>query len=97
MPAYMIAQLNINDPEPMGPYAAGVTAVTEQYGGRYLFSGPGVTNVEGDWHPDGFAIIEFPSREAAMRWYDSPEYAPLRQLRQACGPTSLVLSPDVEA
>ena len=95
MPAYIVAQLNITDPEPMGRYAPAVAVVTEQYGGRYLFSGPGVKNVEGDWHPDGFAIIEFPSREAAMRWYDSPEYAPLRELRQAAGPTSLVVTPDV--
>jgi len=97
MPAYVVAQINVTDPEPLGRYAEAVTAVTEQYGGRYLFAGPGTTNVEGDWHPDGFAIIEFASREDAMRWYESPEYAPLRALRQAVGPTSLVLTPDVEA
>jgi uncharacterized protein (DUF1330 family) len=40
------------------------------------------------------AIIEFPTHEDAQRWWDSPEYAPLRALRQATGPTSLLITPD---
>jgi uncharacterized protein (DUF1330 family) len=95
MPAYVVAFVNVTDPEPMGRYAESVLAVTERYGGRYLFSGPGAEVLEGDWRPDGMAIIEFPTREDAQRWYDSPEYAPLRALRQSVGPTGLLLTPDV--
>ena len=95
MPAYVVAQVKISNPDAMGSYASQVTAVTESYGGRYLWAGPGVENLEGDWHPDGVAIIEFPSREAAQRWYDSPEYAAVKGLRQEAGPTSMVLTPDV--
>jgi uncharacterized protein (DUF1330 family) len=94
MPAYVLAWVTVTDPESMGRYAAEVTAVTERYGGRYLFSGPGAKALEGDWDADGIAIIEFPTEEAARRWYDSPEYAPLRTLRQAAGPTSLLITPD---
>jgi uncharacterized protein (DUF1330 family) len=94
MPAYVVAWVAVTDPESMGRYGAAVTAVTERYGGRYLFSGPGAKALEGDWQADGMAIIEFPTHEDARRWYDSPEYAPLRELRQAAGPTSLLMTPD---
>ena len=96
MPAYVVAYVMVTDPPSMGAYASQVEAVTESFGGRYLFAGTGAEVLEGDWAQDGMAIIEFPSREAAQRWYDSPEYAPLKALRQAAGPTALVLTPDVD-
>jgi len=94
MPAYVVAQVKISNPDAMGSYASQVTAVTESYGGRYLWAGPGVENLEGDWHPDGLAIIEFPSHADARRWYESAEYGPLIPLRQQAGPTSLIITPD---
>jgi uncharacterized protein (DUF1330 family) len=94
MPAYVVAWDDVTDPESMGRYGAAVTAVTESHGGHYLFGGPGARALEGDWDASAMAIIEFPSHEAAQRWYDSPEYAPLRALRQAAGPTSLLITPD---
>ena len=96
MPAYVVAYVKVTDPESMGAYASQVEALTKSFGGRYLFVGPGAEVLEGDWPLDGMAIIEFPSREAAQRWYDCPEYAPLRALRQAAGPTAVVLTPDVD-
>jgi len=96
MPAYVVAYVKVTDPDSMGAYGAQVEAVTKSHGGRYLFVGPGAQVLEGDWAMDGMAIIEFPSHEAARAWYDSPEYAPLRALRQAAGPTGLVLTPDVD-
>jgi uncharacterized protein (DUF1330 family) len=97
MPAYVVAWVKVEDPESMQRYGAEVMAITERYGGRYLCSGPGAEALEGDWQADGMAIIEFPSRADARRWYDSPEYAPVRALRQAAGPTSLIMTPDIPA
>jgi uncharacterized protein (DUF1330 family) len=97
MPAYVVAMLNINDPDAFGVYAAAVGAVTEEFGGRYLFSGPGATVLEGEPAPNGMAIIEFPSAEAAQRWYESQEYAPLIELRQSAAATVLVMTPDMGA
>ena len=96
MPAYAVTYVKITDPESMGAYASQVQVVTESYGGRYLFAGPGAEVIEGDWPLDAMAICEFPSREAAKRWHDSPEYAPLLALRQAAGTTAMVLTPDVD-
>ncbi|AOX20558.1 DUF1330 domain-containing protein [Kozakia baliensis] len=36
--------------------------------------------VEGEG-PEGIVIIEFPSKEAALAWYNGPEYKEVRQHR----------------
>jgi uncharacterized protein (DUF1330 family) len=58
-----------------------VPAVIEQYGGRYLVRGGTVHPLEGDMGLDRFVVLEFSSMDAARRFYDSPEYAPLLKLR----------------
>jgi uncharacterized protein (DUF1330 family) len=96
MPAYVVAYVSVNDPDSMGRYATTVGPITESHGGRYLFAGPGAETLDGEWPGDGLAIIEFPSREAALRWYESSEYAEVKPLRLAAGPTALVVTPDVQ-
>ena len=56
-------------------------AVIAQYGGRYLVRGGAMHPLEGDLGIDRLVILEFPSLEAAKRFYESPEYAPLLELR----------------
>jgi uncharacterized protein (DUF1330 family) len=97
MPAYVVAMLGIHDPDAFGVYAGAVGAVTEKYGGHYLFAGPGSTVLEGEPAPNGMAIIEFPSADDARRWYESEDYAPLIELRQAAASTVLVMTPDRDA
>jgi uncharacterized protein (DUF1330 family) len=97
MPAYVVARLDVTDPETMGQYVAAVTPVIESFGGRYLFAGPGTEALEGDRAPGALAIIEFPSHADARRWYESSEYAPLIELRQRAANSSLVLTPDTGA
>ena len=38
-----------------------------------------------------FVILEFPTLEAAQAWWDSPEYAPAKALRQSCADTNMLL------
>ena len=37
--------------------------------------------LEGDGEPLAVTILRFETREALMAWYDSPDYAPLKQMR----------------
>jgi uncharacterized protein (DUF1330 family) len=39
--------------------------------------------MEGEWPECRRVIIEFPTIEAAKRWWDSPEYAKPKALRRA--------------
>jgi uncharacterized protein (DUF1330 family) len=47
---------------------------------------------EGDWSPSRLVVLEFPSVERARAWWDSPEYAPAKAVRQSCADTQLVIA-----
>jgi uncharacterized protein (DUF1330 family) len=81
MTAYLIANITVTDPERYPLYRTQVPAVLAQYEGRFLVRAGTVHPLEGELGFDRFVVIEFPSLEAAKRFYDSPEYAPLLKLR----------------
>ena len=81
MTAYLIANISVTDPDRYAGYRTQVPKVLAQYGGRFLVRGGALHPLEGDMGLDRFVVIEFPSLEAARRFYDSPEYAPLLKLR----------------
>ena len=61
-------------------------ALVTQHGGKALVGGNSTQRLlalEGAEPPLGVVILEFPSLEQAQAWHDDPEYAPLKQLRQA--------------
>ena len=81
MAAYLIGNITVTDPERFPAYRERVPAVIAQYGGRYLVRAGTVHPLEGDLGFDRPVVVEFPSMQAARRFYDSPEYAPLLKLR----------------
>jgi uncharacterized protein (DUF1330 family) len=81
MPAYLIAGLDeVKDAAGFEEYRVKVGPMIDRYGGRYLAAGP-AQHAEGDWRPGVIALIEFPSMERLLEWYDSAEYQPLKELR----------------
>jgi uncharacterized protein (DUF1330 family) len=44
----------------------------------------------GTWSPDRLVIVEFPDMAALKAWYDSPEYAPAREIRLQSATSTLV-------
>ena len=82
MSAYFFVDVReIKDAAKMETYRARVTAVVEKFGGRYLIRGGPFDVVEGAWQPVFPVLLEFPSMEAARRWYDSEDYRELKGLR----------------
>jgi uncharacterized protein (DUF1330 family) len=82
MKYYAVAELNIIDKGWIPAYVENVTKLVELYGGRYLARTPSIEKMEGERNPPHIAlIIEWPSREAAMAFYDSEEYRPYRTAR----------------
>jgi uncharacterized protein (DUF1330 family) len=92
MPAYLIAQVNVTDPEIFAQYGSQVPAVIEQYGGRYLVRGGTTEVVEGSWTPARLVVVEFSSMEQLKRFYHSDEYAPLIELRNQSAHTDLTFA-----
>jgi uncharacterized protein (DUF1330 family) len=81
MPAYFIAEIDVQDAAAFEAYRAQVPAAIARYGGRYLARGGKTETLEGDWRPPRIVLLEFPSLEQAHAFYASPEYAPLKALR----------------
>ena len=67
------------------------------YGGRYVVRGGSVDVREGGWTPSRLVVLEFPTVERARAWWDSPEYAPAKAVRQSCADTQLVITEGVPA
>ena len=84
MPAYVIANIRVEDAEAYEEYRAVVPAVIARFGGRYLVRGGRSETLEGDMTLGRVIILEFPSYEDARRWYDSPEYEAAKAIRQGC-------------
>ncbi len=92
MTAYVIAEVEVTDSAAYETYRKQVPATIEQYGGRYLARGGATEGKEGGWAPARLVILEFPSMAQARRWYDSPEYTPLRAIRQRASKSRLLFA-----
>ena len=91
MSAYVIAELDITDPEKFAEYRRLVPATVEQYGGKYLARGGGVEVLEGDWNPTRIVILEFESLERAQQWWNSAIYQGPKAMRQAAATSNVLL------
>ena len=92
MPAYLVVDVAaVHDAGRYARYRGEVTAGLEAAGGRYLVRGGALEVLEGDWRPGRLVVVEFPSTAAAKRWWGSPDYASLRQLRQQSTTTHMLV------
>lgn len=91
MPAYVIADTIIENPVLWDEYKRQVPATVERYGGRFAVRGGRFDVLEGTPGFHRIVMLEFPDMDAARRWYASPEYAPLIELRQRAGKAHLTL------
>lgn len=83
MAAYVIAHLNVTNPDAFEAYRAAVPAVIAAHGGRYLIRGGAAEALEGDWTVSRLIVLEFPDKAAAEGFYNSPEYQEILPLRLA--------------
>ena len=91
MPAYIVVEVEVNDPERYENYKAMVPPSLEAYGGRFVVRGGACQTVEGEWKPTRLVVIEFPSLADAKRWYDSEEYRAPKAQRIRAGRTSMIM------
>lgn len=98
MPHFLIAEVKVTDDAWIPEYAARVHDIAKQYGGKYLSRSGNIETLEGQ-APDAslVALIEFPSRDAARAFAESPEYAPFRDARRAGSVSNFYLIDDTDA
>lgn len=90
MPAYVIADIEVIDSVRYEAYRQQVPATIAAYGGRYIARGGAIEVLEGSWVPKRCVIVEFPSMGQLKAWWTSPEYQPLRALREQTTRSHLV-------
>jgi uncharacterized protein (DUF1330 family) len=90
MPAYVIVETDVSDPERYEHYKTAASAAVTAYGGRYLVRGGEQDVLEGDWRPSRLVVLEFADLAAARRWYDSEQYRQARELRAGAARLNLV-------
>ncbi len=84
MPAYMIVTAAIHDRDKfVSGYGAAAAKLIEQFGGEYLLRGPGAECLEGDFGDGASMVIsKWPDRDAVKAFWNSPEYAEAKKLRE---------------
>lgn len=82
MTAHVVIELAVQDPEGFQQYVDRVGPLIERAGGRTVLLDPSVVVLEGDWRPPVLVIHEFPGMTEVQAFWDSPEYAPLKDLRR---------------
>ncbi|MEM7542884.1 MAG: DUF1330 domain-containing protein [Pseudomonadota bacterium] len=93
MAAYLIAMVEITDPDQYSKYIAVSPGVLEQYGGKFLVRGGEITNLEGDAGEKRVVVVEFESIDALKIFYDSPEYVAARGLRAGAADALMIAVP----
>ena len=91
MVAYVIADVKVTDPVEYEDYKKMVPATLAAYGGKFVARGGQTAVLEGEWRPNRLVVIEFESVEQAKEWWASPEYRPVKELRQKTSIGSLVV------
>lgn len=82
MPAYWIARALVKDPVPYKRYTDRVPAIVAAHGGRVLARGGRFQIMEGPHDFHRFVVIEFPTLEAGVACFESPEYVDAASARR---------------
>lgn len=91
MPAYIIVEIEIHDPEAYKEYKKLTPASLEAFDGKFIVRGGNAESLEGDWNPHRMVVLEFPSVEKAKAWWASEEYAPAKTIREAAATTKMLV------
>lgn len=91
MPAYLVAEIEVLDPETYAAYRARTPAAIAAHGGRFLVRGGTVEAKEGEPPRGRVVIVAFPDMAAARRFYGSSEYQAILPLRLAASRGRLYL------
>ncbi len=86
-PGYLVVQGVVTDKEGFKAYAAALPPIYARYGGHYLAMTPApkVEVAEGEAEGRSVVIAKFPSKQAAWSFWNSPEYAEAKKLREGKG------------
>jgi uncharacterized protein (DUF1330 family) len=92
---YWIAHVDVRDPERYKDYVATAKPAFERHGAKFLARGGDHEVMEGNGRPRN-VVIEFPSKQAAIDCYNSPEYQAAKAIRVTVADADMVIVDGVE-
>ena len=95
MAAYFIVQSAISDEQQYQKYREAVIPLILRFGGKFVVKGSKVDALEG--HHDGRRMVrfEFPSMDAINAFWNSPEYVPVKAIRQGAATLDIWAVPGI--
>ena len=91
-PAYIVVDVRIDDADAYEIYKGKVVPIVAHYGGEYLVRGGKMDIIQDElWSPTRMVLLKFPSRERALEFMNSAEYAPVKKMRMDNSAGSLIL------
>jgi uncharacterized protein (DUF1330 family) len=90
MPAYLIAQITVHDPDRYREYTLHTPRVIAAFGGRMIVRNGAREVLEGAPDPRRVVVVEFPSMDHILRFHASPEYVALRRIREAASEGQII-------
>ena len=87
---YWIGRVDVHNEEGYKPYAAANPAIFKKFGGRFVVRGGKFTGVEGQSRARN-VVIEFPSHQAALDCWHSPEYKHALSIRAPISQGDIVI------
>ena len=92
VPAYVIVNVDVTDPERYEEYKAGTPESVTSHGGRFVVRGGDVEVWEGDPQLLGrLVVLEFPDADAARGWYRSEGYQRLKAIRESASTADMIM------
>ncbi|TVP51451.1 MAG: DUF1330 domain-containing protein [Mongoliibacter sp.] len=91
MPALVIVEVSIHNPELYEEYKKHTLGTIEKFGGRFLVRGVKNESLEGDWNPERLVILEFPNVDTAKSWWSSPEYSKIKTIRYEAAKSKMLV------
>jgi uncharacterized protein (DUF1330 family) len=79
--AYVVVEVDVQNPEGYADYAPLATESVTKHGGRFLARGGKTEQWEGEWS-NRIVVLEFETLEAAHAWYYSDDYQAAAAIRQ---------------
>ena len=91
MPAFVIVEVDITDPEKYDAYKQLTPATVSAYGGKFVLRGNPVTVLEGEWEHERLVMLQFPTKEKAENWYNSEGYQHAKSVREGAAKAKFLL------
>jgi uncharacterized protein (DUF1330 family) len=91
MSAYIIVEIEVQDPSGYEEYKKLAGATVAAHGGKYIVRGGKTEVLEGDWQPKRIVVLEFESMNRAKQWLNCEEYREPRKMRHRTAKTNMIL------